>query len=807
MVGHSKIVEISRNVPLRDETAFADEAEQDMITAIKRDDEETFSSQEPIGSDSYDTSYQHSWDEDAEPVQRRWGVIFAGTMLILLFLTWTGFWGWANQTELLSVRNPARIVELVGLWAIPVTLIALCWLLAMRLSTTEARRFGDVATLLRTESVALETRIKTINGEISLARSFLAENARELESVGRASAAKLTEAAEQLVVALSDSDLKAQMLENVSSAAVNNVELLRNHLPVVTSAAKDATNQIGNAGNIATQQIQSLIASLRTMDEMIVATSSTMNDLEQKTEETSQKIGAAANDAATVLDNSTSQSQARTLNILAKLQTETAQVEQRIGEAAENISALGEGSSAQLTDNIAKLQTALREVDTATREQDVRINDIVSRIDASLDGSAQQLATINLDAQSRLQTLVTSVGAAITNCDNQLSAIDTNATDRIAKLAFAINALSESSGDLGVNLAANEQRASTVLSETDKLLSKLGDISQELGGEIPATFRQLQQHLNVNAQAVTLLRAETAGLDDQALDLTAKLGALNSVLETQKSSVDALLNISASALVERQGEIDALTSSLKTTHSLIDEVSVKAEEQLSGSLSRVADAAHDAAVRSKAIVENEFAEIGARLTEQNRALLAGAIDAQLAEMGSAVKVAIDRNIRLSEDATQRVTAQLQSVNELTINLEKRAAVAREQFGGIDDEAFARRIALLTESLNSAAIDVAKILSNEVTDTSWAAYLKGDRGVFTRRAVRLLDSGEARIIASHYDDDTEFRDHVNRYIHDFESMMRVLLSTRDGNAIGVTLLSSDVGKLYVALAQAIDRLRN
>jgi hypothetical protein len=114
---------------------------------------------------------------------------------------------------------------------------------------------------------------------------------------------------------------------------------------------------------------------------------------------------------------------------------------------------------------------------------------------------------------------------------------------------------------------------------------------------------------------------------------------------------------------------------------------------------------------------------------------------------------------------------------------------------------------LTESLNSTAIDVAKILSNDVTDTAWAAYLKGDRGVFTRRAVRLLDAGEARAIASHYSEDSEFREHVNRYIHDFESMMRVLLSTRDGNAIGVTLLSSDVGKLYVALAQAIERLRN
>jgi hypothetical protein len=141
------------------------------------------------------------------------------------------------------------------------------------------------------------------------------------------------------------------------------------------------------------------------------------------------------------------------------------------------------------------------------------------------------------------------------------------------------------------------------------------------------------------------------------------------------------------------------------------------------------------------------------------------------------------------------------------NLEQRIAQAHGSFAGIDDEGFTRRMALLTESLNSAAIDVAKILSNDVTDTSWAAYLKGDRGVFTRRAVRLLDSGEVKAVGAHYDDDAEFRENVNRYIHDFEAMMRVLLSTRDGNAIGVTILSSDVGKLYVALAQAIERLRS
>jgi hypothetical protein len=111
-----------------------------------------------------------------------------------------------------------------------------------------------------------------------------------------------------------------------------------------------------------------------------------------------------------------------------------------------------------------------------------------------------------------------------------------------------------------------------------------------------------------------------------------------------------------------------------------------------------------------------------------------------------------------------------------------------------------------EALNSTAIDVAKILSNEVTDSAWAAYLKGDRGVFTRRAVRLLEAGASRAVQSYYESDPEFREQVGRYIHDFEAMLRNVLATREGSQVAVTLLSSDMGKLYVALAQAIERLR-
>ena len=64
---------------------------------------------------------------------------------------------------------------------------------------------------------------------------------------------------------------------------------------------------------------------------------------------------------------------------------------------------------------------------------------------------------------------------------------------------------------------------------------------------------------------------------------------------------------------------------------------------------------------------------------------------------------------------------------------------------------------------------------------------------------------ARAVAGLYGADPAFREAVNRYIHDFEAMLRAILAQPDGTALAVTLLSSDMGKLYAALAQ-IDRRR-
>jgi hypothetical protein len=144
----------------------------------------------------------------------------------------------------------------------------------------------------------------------------------------------------------------------------------------------------------------------------------------------------------------------------------------------------------------------------------------------------------------------------------------------------------------------------------------------------------------------------------------------------------------------------------------------------------------------------------------------------------------------------------QSAAALEQHIEETQKDQREK----DSEAFARRVSLLIDSMHSAAIDVGKILSDEIDDKAWGAYLKGNRGVFTSRAVRLIGGSETRAIRAHYDSDLEFQRSVNRYVHDFEAMLRRVIAERDGGIIAVTLMSSDMGKLYAALAQAIDKRR-
>ncbi|MGL5837740.1 MAG: hypothetical protein ACRCY3_04490, partial [Sphingorhabdus sp.] len=525
-------------------------------------------------------------------------------------------------------------------------------------------------------------------------------------------------------------------------------------------------------------QIQAILSTLNRVTETSEKTGDELARLDTQISQSASSLEERVTGASIRLANVVDQSRETAIPLFTDLDRHISDIEARIVNASATTTAQFEKDESRMSAMLSglqggaeKLHTTLSAHDEATQESIIRLSGFVEETRASL------------------------------------ASLDQNATDRIAQMAFAVNALIETNDDLTEKLANNHALTTDFSQQSETLLEILRQANAEANDKLPDIFANLQKKLDANRAALADVLATIDAGDRQCGALAGKIGEIDSLLAAQNGAIAALANNAGSNLQGQQEQIELLSASLKQARGQIDDMVETASEQLVASMLRVRESTQEAMDSSRTIIDRELADVAGSITQRNRLALKTAVEEQVNSLDIAMRQSLERNLSFADEIEKRTAAQLDRLDEMASNLEQRVAHAHSSFAGLDDEGFSRRMALLTESLNSAAIDVAKILSNEVTDTAWAAYLKGDRGVFTRRAVRLLDTAEAKIIANNYDEDSEFRDNVNRYIHDFEAMMRVLLSTRDGNAIGVTLLSSDVGKLYVALAQAIERLRS
>ena len=148
--------------------------------------------------------------------------------------------------------------------------------------------------------------------------------------------------------------------------------------------------------------------------------------------------------------------------------------------------------------------------------------------------------------------------------------------------------------------------------------------------------------------------------------------------------------------------------------------------------------------------------------------------------------------------------QLEMADKAVSSLEARIAQALASSYDEFDDNLAYRLVEITEKLNSQSIAIASSFSMEISEKSWASYLKNDQYIFNRRTLKLLGKRDLRKIAELYNNDDSFKELTSRYLDDFEGMLRKILSTSDGHSIGITLLSSDIGRLYVILDKAIRR---
>lgn len=833
---------------------------------------------------------EEPWDAPAtdevypdESMRRPLLPMIAGVISLLAVAGWTGLFFLAHQAEMLSGGTIDQWTGWVADWSAPVLLVAVAWLLAMRNSRREARRFGAVANMLAAESAALESRLSTVNSELSLAREFIAAQARDLESLGRVAADRLSEHAAQLATLVADNGTRVETLGSVSEAALDNMEKLRGQLPVIASSAKDVTNTIAAAGRTAHAQIEDLIGGFNRLNQFGQASERQVAALTDRidaaiaefTRQTEQLDTIATERFAALAERGEAfrgELDAHEVAALAAIRTRATALASELAETRALLDRSEEESLISLRARLGAVRDEGSAIGRSLRDTEAAAlqawQSATTRLAEGLQGAIAQISEIDERALDSARKRLAELAQEAEDVDLRLAERDRAFAEELERRRNDLAARHEQFGEtlkaqmealdlvLAQRRAEQEERARQMLAYTTEIATQLdtfGEQIRDAAGQSGMAQNELAQNLETLAERLAASREALAGTDRAVLELTDNSVRLLELIQASAVHASADLPAAMSASEAKLTEIEARTAALRDVASeaegrgakllthvnrsdqLLAEIASKTESQtaalgtmekllaatrgeslalaeqaqaeLRSAIESLVAAARDAVNEMEGSSAVAVSALADRLAAQSGAAIDAAVRAHTVDVAEQLETAAARASGVSREAAIQLRDQLAKVNELAGNLERRVAQTRQRAEEQVDNDFARRVALITEALNSNAIDIAKAMDADVGDTAWAAYLKGDRGIFTRRAVRLLEPAESKAISRLFQDEAGFRDHVSRYIHDFEAMLRQLLSTRDGHALGVTLLSSDMGKLYVALAQAIERLRN
>ena len=504
-------------------------------------------------------------------------------------------------------------------------------------------------------------------------------------------------------------------------------------------------------------------------------------------------------------------------NVIAAISASAADAEGRLGTYATALEASGDAA-------LAKTGEALEATRAGVEAQTAALAAAISR--TSLD-----LEDIGGRAIETIAGRITAIAEHVSELSKRISDQDAGSRGFLDTVERGFSVLDAKLGNAANSsesvLASLSARIGQVRGEIDSLSAPLGTTrgaAKEIGDSLAAVREATEQALASLAEgvpasaekglgAIDALRGSVTNLSQDIERVSERAVAINAPIAAGRKAIDELLDgledqrESLEAVVAKvRGEIEAAQGILSGVERSAESTTLSATTQLIDALGRVREVAAQTAGTVKTALEAVVEEAREALTKASREAVRQSAIEPVETQIKALEAAGQRSADAAQAAAERLSRQLVSVAETAAAIETRVNEADSHLDAALRKDIGRQSELLVEALNSASIDIAKGLSAEVTETAWKQYLAGERGVFSRRAVQLLTNRDAKEVTRRYSEDAEFRDGVRRYIHDFEAMLRRFNADRDGNALSMTLLSSDLGKLYVALAQATERLR-
>jgi hypothetical protein len=734
---------------------------------------------------------QVQWEEsrsDESPATAGGRTVLA-VALIVLAVAWTGYTAWSAGRALGNgpLTSPA-IAQWVAVAAGPLALLGLGWLMFGRTRRREAERFTRSVVTMRTEARSLEALLEVLSQRISDSRSELTMISQHLMQLGDEATGKLGGITREFDSSTEKLAKHGAALDRAAEAARIDIAVLLDDLPRAQEHAKSISEQLRDAASDTAartlefdKQLAVLTERTREADEAVSAASqrlvANLAEMQNAGATAAARVGEAETNLSAVIDLLLDRTSSTLDEIRTGIDVQAAAVTALVEQASAGIGRAGVDAAEALGSNVNAATTALDSLSGRVAEQERASQHMVAEIERALGELEQKFAALAQSGDERAGRFLDAVGQS----RSELEALGQQ-TDVQQQ---SLDVLSERTQSLQ---AALERLSATVRAQ-------LSDALEQAGGQT--------EHLVHSTRSI---RPEIEWIRDAAREAGDRLGTTGSAIAEQQDRLSALLGSLEEGVGGAEERLATLATSISSAQVEAAKLTGETGPALVQAMVQVKEAAAQAAQRASEAIATIIPESAEGLSAATRVALEQVIRDSIEQRLRDVEAVAAQAVDSARAATDRLTQQMLVLGQSATALEQHIEKQQEDRRGADSEAFARRVALLIDSMHSASIDVGKILSDEVDEKAWDSYLKGDRGVFTRRAARLIGSSEGKAIRAHYESDGEFQHSANRYIHDFEAMLRRVMAERDGGPIAVTLMSSDMGKLYAALSDAIDRRR-
>ena len=730
------------------------------------------------------------WAESRSEAHGAGGRQVLGTALTILSALWLAYTAWSAGRSLggQPLSSP-QIAQWIAVAAGPLALLGLVWLMFGRTRRKEAERFTRSVVAMRAEAQSLEALLEVLSQRITDSHQSLTGMTENLMRLGDHATGRLDGLAREFDSSGERLARHGDALDRAAGSARNDIAVLLEDLPRAEQTARQLAEQLRSVGSESAAKATALSQQVdrlgeragetdRIIGEAVDRLATRLAEIDTAGSAAGERVGEARTAFSGALDALLERTSATLNDIRSGIDAQSAAVAALVDQASAGLGKAGAEASATLAANVDHASSALEGLSGSVAEQERASQRMIAEIDRGLTMIDDRFAELASRGDERANHFLNSLTRARTELDS-----------------------------LAAQAGTQDSAIGSLAGRTASLRESIDRLAAEIREDVGTAIGQAQGSAERLAEATRMVKPEIGWVRDAAVEAGERMASTTDRIAEQQDRFSALLATVDDGVDDAQSKLTELASMLAQVEREAASLSAETGPALVAALVQVKEAAGHAAERAREAIESVIPESAAKLSDASREALERVIRESIEDRLREVESVAARAVESARSASDRLSRQMLNIGQSAAALEQHINRTGEDQRQRESEAFTRRVSLLIDSMHSAAIDVGKILSDEVDEKAWSAYLKGNRGVFTRRAVRLLDGGESRAIAGHYETDAEFQGSVNRYVHDFEAMLRRVLAERDGGMIAVTLISSDMGKLYAALAQAIEKRRS